>query len=233
MNEYEKQYSKYVEIASRGYDDYQLIIDAVRLAMVERQGTPTANAIILLGFSGNGKSTWIRNFLRLNPDYEVISMDTIQGEFFMQKIYEPGPVIRKMGEAIEEAARHGKNIIFDGNFLNLLTRSALADTLKSFGYNVNAVNITDNIEETLPKRMMDEASRLMNVKIDYSNVKRYLNNPTFLKISDKIYKYYLLERQKSAFDEQIEYGVLDLGIDKLFDRTASFNEVKTIPNPVK
>ena len=229
MNMYETQYAKYSEIASRGFTDYGLLIDAVRSSMVERKKTPIANAIIVMGFSGNGKSTWISKFLKENPDYVVISMDSIQRKLFEQNITDPRAVVREFGNAIEDAVSSGKNIIFDGNFLNLLTRMSLVDTLKSFDYNVNVVNITDNIMNVLPIRIMDEASRIMKVRIDLSNIKKYIDNPQFIQISNMIYNFYLRERKSSAFDEQIEYGVLGLGIDKLFDSNSSYEEIRTIP----
>ena len=228
MNTYETQFRKYSEIASRGFTDYGLLIDAVKSSMIERKKEPSANAIIVMGFSGNGKSTWIRNFLKENPDYVVISMDTIQKRLLEQNIKDSSAVVRDFGKAIEEATSYSKNIIFDGNFLNLLTRMSLADTLKLFNYNINIVNITDNILNILPIRIMDEVSRVLNEKVDQSNISKYINDPRFIQIYNKVCNYYFSERKRSAFDEQIKYDVLNLGIDKLFDINSSYEEIKAI-----
>ena len=233
MNTYETQFKKYSEIANRGFNDYGLLIDAVKSSIIERKNDPSSNAIIVMGFSGNGKSTWINNFLKENQDYVVISMDTIQKRLLEQNIKDPSAVVRDFGNAIEESASYGKNIIFDGNFLNLLTRMSLADTLKLFNYNVNVVNITDNIMDILPIRIMDEASKVINEKIDQSNINKYINDSRFIQVYNTVCNFYFNERKRSAFDEQIKHGVLNLGIDKLLDRSSSYDEVKSISSSSK
>ena len=80
---------------------------------------------------------------------------------------------------------------------------------------------------------MDEASKIMKIKIDKSNVKKYINDPQFIQVANFVCNFYSTERKNSAFDEQIKYGVLDLGIDKLLDNSSSYEEIKDISSSMK
>ena len=101
------------------------------------------NAIIMVGPSCTGKSTYARNFIKKHPDFEYLSMDDCALEELKRTniIFCFGNDIRantlgnkEFGERIEK----GRNLIIDGGWLHINSRSALLKTLKHYGYNVCA-----------------------------------------------------------------------------------------------
>ena len=101
------------------------------------------NAIVLLGQSCTGKSTYAKEFIRKHPEFEYISMD----ECAFREYKKLGQVYididdfmnsnlgnREMGVAIEK----GNNIILDACWLHINSRSALLKTLRQFGYKTYA-----------------------------------------------------------------------------------------------
>lgn len=211
MYEYEKQFAKYTKLSEREYNNYSELIEAVKAVSVDRSGDPIANAVVLLGFSGNGKTTWINNFVQENPSYEVLSMDSVQRSLGDRA--EPSMIVREFARRLEEICSNGKNIVIDGNFLNLLTRSALLDSLKTFKYQVNIVDITNKIGDILPIRILDRTAQVLGYKITRENIQNVLKTSEFSMCRREILEYYMNERIRSNFDEQIQYGVIYLGAD--------------------
>ncbi len=226
MNVYETCFSRYTKIGERPCRSYQDLIDYVNLEIVDSSKKKDKNAVIVLGYSGNGKSTWIESFRRANPDYEVISMDSVARS--LGEYPKKSEVVRIFGEKLEKAHDEEKNIIVDGNFLNLLTRSALLDTLKTYDYQVNLVDITDNVLRVLPQRILDVTASRLNYPITKENIDRVLESEEFKKARKEVIDFYNDEKRRSYFDEQISYGVVGLGADHLYKGNTPFEIIKTI-----
>ena len=228
MNVYETQYAKYEQISLQEYSDYSGLIEAVRGAMVSRNGDPVANAVVILGFSGNGKATWIKKFVQENPSYEVLSMDSVFKS--LGENPEPSVGVREFGRKLKEICSEGKNVIIDGNFLNLLTRSVLLDSLNTYNYQVNLVDITSSIGDTLPYRILDRTAAELGYRITKENLQDVLKSKEFHMCRREIMDFYLHERRKSNFDEQLQYDVLQLGVDHLFTKDTPLGEIARLGN---
>ena len=74
MSVYQEQFKKYEDLSRQSYVNYFALINAVRNVMVEKPDEVKANAIVMFGFSGNGKSTWIQEFIKSNPNYVVLPL---------------------------------------------------------------------------------------------------------------------------------------------------------------
>lgn len=235
MNLYKDQFEKYRILGQNTEGDYLDLIENVSKVVVKNNEIPIANAVIVMGFSGNGKTTWISNFVRSNPDYSVVSMDEIVNTLHdkYQRGVKPDEIIDGFGQLLERKCSNGKNVVIDGNFLNLLTRSALADTLKLYGYQVNLVDITDSINDILPIRIMDVASKRMGVKLTKDNYSDFVEHPVFKKVYDEVIGYYIAERKRASIDEQVAYGVIGLGLDNVFDRNTPYEKITHIPQSHK
>ena len=235
MSVYQEQYKKYVDVSKAGHVNYFSLMNGVRNVMVEKPEKVKANAVVMFGLSGNGKSTWIKEFIKENPDYVVASMDEVVNGLYEknQRQVMSDEIVEAFGNEIESICRSGRNVIIDGNFLNLLTRSALADTLKTFSYQVNLVDITDNVNSILKIRIMDVASKRMGVKIDSSNVMNYVNDPNFNAVYTEIINYYNRELASSNLNEQITYDAIGLGVNNVFNRNTPYEEIIRISQDQK
>lgn len=243
MSVYEEQFIKYTNVVNQENEKimkgkgtgYFGLLNSARNVMVEKCEEPKANAVILFGFSGNGKTTYIEDFIKYNPDYVVASMDEVVNELHkeLNRKITPREITKAFGEEVDVLCKAGKNIIFDGNFLNLLTRSALADTLKLYGYQVNVVDITDNVMEVLTNRIMDVAGKRIGVKIDSSNIQQYVNHPKFIEAQKEIGNYYNKEVKTSNINEQVQFDAIGEGVDNVFGRTTPYEEITRIPQACK
>ena len=231
MSVYQEQFKKYADLTKDRYVNYFGLINAVRRVMVDKPEEVRANAVVLFGFSGNGKSTWISEFVKSNPDYVIVSMDEVVNKLhnkYNRKIVS-SEIIEGFGNELEDVCKSGRNVIIDGSFLNLLTRSALVDTLKTFNYQVNLVDITDNILRILHKRIEDVIKERFGMNISNSNYITYVNDPGYICIQNEILSYYVEERKTSNFDEQVTYDVIDLGVDNVFKGDTPYEKITHIP----
>ena len=235
MSVYQEQFKKYEDLSRQSYVNYFALINAVRNVMVEKPDEVKANAIVMFGFSGNGKSTWIQEFIKSNPNYVVLSMDEVVDDLFnkYQRRVHSNEVVEEFGNRLENICRTGNNVIIDGNFLNLLTRSALADTLKIFNYQVNLVDITENVAEYLKNRIIDVVCERYGDKYNVQNYNTYVNDKAYAYVQSEILEYYEREKKTSNLDEQITYDVIDLGVNNVFNRNTPYEEIIRIPQSHK
>lgn len=215
MNKYQEEFERFEKIASCDYSSYDEACQAVKSALIHKSDFSGEEAIVVLGYSGNGKTTWINNFRRDNPGYEVISYDDIVknltlslGDKVDSKSY-----VSAIGEEIDRLCSNHLNIIFDGKFLNIFTRSALTQTLHSYGYFVSMVDLTDIIDDVLPKRLIEYYERELGIKFDYHNPDKCFNDPRFRKKYDEIMEYFNLEKKSCLFDLQKELECVFIDAD--------------------
>lgn len=217
---------KYQDLGQRDWKDFKEILDEIDKVKLERVDNPTLNAVVVLGYSGNGKTTAINKFVLDYPEYKIISIDEICKSFINQNkkypdIYELQSLF---GKELEKSALNKENIILDGNFLNILNRMALSDYLHSNGYNINSLNLTPMISRTLPLRIEEETTKIINKNFqgnrlfyDYANMLATKN----------IMSFYSIERKRASMIEQEIYNSLNFGIDKEFylDNIKDLNEI--------
>ena len=133
------------------------------------------------------------------------------------------------GKKLEKSVINKENIILDGNFLNILNRMALSDYLHSNDYNINSLNLTPMISKTLPLRIEDETTKILNKNFqgnrlfyDYANMLATKN----------IMSFYSLERKRASMIEQEIYKSLNFGIDKEF-YLDNIKDLNIIPKELK
>lgn len=218
MNKYEEEFKRYSEIASRDCS-YEEVVEDVKKSLEFKSDFSGQEAVIVLGYSGNGKTTWVRQFRRDNPGYEIISFDDIVKRLTLENgsRVDSNMVVKAIGDAIDKLCVDECNIIFDGRFLNLFTRTALTQTLHSYGYFVSMVDITDYVDQILPKRIKDCWERDLGCKVDSRNFGDIIKNPTAKKRYDEIMKYYKFEKESSLFPLQKELDVVYLDCDFVMD----------------
>lgn len=219
MNKYQEEFSRFAGIALKENTSFDEAVEEVKSELKYKSDFSGEEAIVVLGYSGNGKTTWINKFRRDNPGYEVVSFDTIVKNLTLRygdKL--DGDILNEaIGEEIERLCDAHSNIIFDGRYLNLFTRCALTQTLHSYGYFVSMVDLTDIIDVTLQHRIYDYCGADLGVKIDEHNINKYSNDPRFVQRYNDIMAFYNWEKQNSLFDLQKALGVVFLDADFVID----------------
>lgn len=103
-------------------------------------------AIILLGYSCMGKTSFLNQFLLKHVNYEGYGCDQLEmaailkfietgngaTDIDINKLDEEGRYL--LGERMKECIKKHKNIIIDGQFMNVNVRGALIKTLRKLGY---------------------------------------------------------------------------------------------------
>lgn len=218
MNNYIKNYEKYKKIAMQQIEDIEVIQKLLDENSVEREFNNNRNAIILLGFSGNGKTKYRNDILSIarkkNLEYKVLSIDdiilTIRNVTGKKETVEN--VLNAINYIIDRAVESDQNIICDGNYLSILTRQALIDTLHEYGYTVTMVDLTDNINKTIYNRIKDATEKRL---FEYSILGKEVNKK---EIFDSLYReiinFYKKEKEISNIDEQKLYKLHNYKVDK-------------------
>lgn len=218
-NVYIKNYNKYVELLQRfpggDYDEFSKYISEHVVPMMS-DGTDK-KAVVLFGFSGNGKSTWIKNFQKDNRDYLILSMDYVVKSATQVKgrPLSDEEIIRQFSSALDFVTSHERNVIIDGNFLNFVTRMILVDSLHTHGYDVSLVDITPIFDVTLERRIMDVASKLIGSPVTPENVDSYRDNPRYLAAKQSVMEYHERERNNACYDEQMLLGLTSFGVERV------------------
>lgn len=94
--------------------------------------------IILVGASGSGKSTWIKQTV---PDYQVISLDELREEINGDRQDQSnfGTVIREAKKRLKAALAAGQNVVWDATSLRLDFRTPLVDIAIAYKAKVSIV----------------------------------------------------------------------------------------------
>lgn len=216
MNYY-RNFLKYVELLNNfNGDTFEEAISEVKKVSISKKDGP-GKAFVMFGFSGNGKSTWIEGFIKENPDYEVLSIDAVTKELFdaFGNCVNGMDITKAFSKKIDEVCSRGNNVILDGNFLNLFTRSAVTDALHEYGYEVTLVDITPIFDVTFEQRIIDEASNALGVLITKDNVNEYKNYPLFQQVEKKVRDFHEDEKERASFEAQMLAGGMSVGVDKI------------------
>lgn len=219
MNIYYDNFSKYRDYVSNfdGDSYIDLVEDVQRLVVPKVGDDDEKHAIVMHGFSGNGKSTWIKNFCLEHPEYVVLSMDTVvrKRQEELGRRIEGMEITEAFSKAFDEACSSSKKIIVDGNFLNLLTRMALVDSFHMNGYSVSLVDITPIFDITIERRIMDEASRVFGVRITDENVGLVRNHPTYKQVEAHVRSFHEQERASANYNEQRLVLGTSIGVEEV------------------
>lgn len=199
------------------------------------------NAIVLVGASCTGKSTYAKNFIKTHPDFEYLSLDDCALKelnrthlivCFDDNIMNNTLGNREFGERIEK----GQNLIIDGGWAYINSRSALLKTLKHYGYNVCAFvfcsitneefirNVEARVIGNLAYEMLKNKPEYCNkdwlaVYQEESKLSREKAIATIRGSSD--YQKRLIEeinilmdeKRESSYLEQVESGLIVAGFD--------------------
>lgn len=219
MNVYYDNFSRYKDFAANfdGDSYIDLVEDVQRLVIPKIGDDEEKLAIVMHGFSGNGKTTWIKNFCLEHPEYIVLSMDTVvrKRQEELGRRIEGMEITETFSKAFDEACSSSKKIIVDGNFLNLLTRMALVDSFHMNGYSVSLVDITPIFDITIERRIMDEASKVFRIRITDENVSLVREHPAYKQVEAHVRSFHERERASANYDEQRLVVGTSIGVEEV------------------
>lgn len=110
-------------------------------------------AVIMVGVSGSGKSTYVRSHF---PDAIICSADLhmMEGEEYIFKPSKLGEAHRKSQDAFFEACRWGQpEVVSDNTNLVHEHRKFYLDTALRFGYTVEIVVLPADVEEAAARNI--------------------------------------------------------------------------------
>ena len=211
---YEKYFFEFFKLSKIEFTSINEFFDKVK-EIVKQQNETIKNdstngkATIVVGYSGNGKTTYINS--NKDEDSYVVSMDQVTKEFYYEKNESkatPLEIIKRFGEKLEEVSRtKKKDIYIDGLWLNLLTRMSLIQTLKSLGYDVTLVSLLDKdfVSSCLESRIADETKHLSKDSDEYKRKKDFIIN------------FHDDEEKRNVVNEQLQNNMFKLGVNHYID----------------
>ena len=203
-------------VKDKDFNSYSDVMHGVSELMVPKvDSDDDKKALVMFGFSGNGKTTWINNFCRENPDYTVLSMDSVVRELSdkLGRRVDGMEITKAFSDKLDEVCSIDSKVIIDGNFLNLLTRMALVDSLHTYGFGVSVVDITPIFDITIQKRILAEASRVIGEDITEDNVDQFRDDFRFKHMEKRVMDYHNMEKLKSSYVEQTMLGATSFGVE--------------------
>lgn len=122
------------------------------------------NAVVVVGVSCIGKTTYVQRFLTQYPDFAVISYDGVSYQNMDEiKLGAPNTEFRLI-EILEEhmLEAQDKNIIVDSVCINPASRAALMRFLAELGYEIHLIFFTQayteaNIKQCIARRAFEQA----------------------------------------------------------------------------
>lgn len=168
-------------------------------------------AHIVLGFSGNGKTTFIREHVQ-NGDH-IISMDRVTREALKRNTkgeIDWNYVLELFGSLLENSAKKRVDIWLDGLWLNISTRFTLITTLHEYGYQVYLYNLLSEgyVAKCQRARIIDECIRIYGENYTQEE---------FLKVQKHIKEYLENERKTRCVEEQKAGGYFNLLVERIID----------------
>jgi predicted kinase len=133
--------------------------------------------IVMAGLPGNGKSTWVKQFRKLNPYYYIVSRDSIResiyGTYGFNKKDE-NLVHQLWMNYIKTLLKSNKNIIVDDtNVVSKNRKKMIKDITRHWGvkkeYKIDCYYFAPNPEENLINRMKDSRNVSKDVWEDVIN----------------------------------------------------------------
>ena len=214
---YYNNFLKYATfIKSKSFESLADVMEEVSDIVIPKvDSEEDKKALVMFGFSGNGKTTWINNWCLENPEYVVLSMDSVVRELSdkLGRQVDGMEITKAFSDKLDEVCSNNKNVIVDGNFLNLLTRMALVDSLHNYGFGVSLVDITPIFDVTIKSRIMSEASRVIGEEVNEDNVSKYRDDFRYKNMEQRVMQYHNMERLRASYNEQMVLGATSFGVE--------------------
>lgn len=148
-------------------------------------------AILTVGISSSGKTTWAEKFVSENPSWVNINRDDVRFTLFTDGIRDWGKykfskgnenrVTEVCNQKIYDAAAELKDIIISDTNLNSNTRNRLTEILYDLGYEVSFKVFDISFEEACKRNNQREGGISQTILYtQYQNYLRYIGRKTYI-----------------------------------------------------
>lgn len=153
-------------------------------------------AILTIGISSSGKSTWDEQFIKENPSWVNINRDDVRFALFTEgkrdwtkykftKANE-NKVTEICDGKIREAAQSDLNVVISDTNLSEKTRTRLVDMLQDLGYEVSFKVFDITFEEACKRNAQREGGVSQTVLYtQYQNYLKYIGRKTYVPDTNK------------------------------------------------
>ena len=117
------------------------------------------SAVVLLGMSCMGKTTFANDFIKTHKEFSLLSFDNFAINLIASQFYTniDEKAIHQFGKALDESLKEGKKVIIDGQYVNVVSRSALFKTLFEAGYTIYVISFINMPNELVDQRIESRA----------------------------------------------------------------------------
>jgi predicted kinase len=117
------------------------------------------SAVVLLGMSCMGKTTFANDFIQKHKEFTLLSFDNfainlLSSQFFTNT---DEKAVQEFGKSLDESLKEGKKVIIDGQYVNVVSRSALFTTLNEAGYTIYVISFINMPGELVDQRIESRA----------------------------------------------------------------------------
>lgn len=218
LNRYYQNYARISKFARQAHftspDEFLLTVKnefAPTLAPSPKSSAKKAN--IVLGYSGNGKTTFIKTHAKDNDI--ILSVDETtkvlidRGLITDNASINGNVIFSAFGQNINKALETGRTVWVDGLWLNILTRLALIDALHYGGYQVCLYSLLDEelIRSRLTSRIYAEQKKASSIE-EKMAIKKFVDD------------FFKSEHNRNFVSDQRRLNLFSLCTDELIDVTA-------------
>ncbi len=117
------------------------------------------SAVVLLGMSCMGKTTFANQFIKKHPEFTLCSFDNFAIQLIASALFSnvDEKAIHNFGFALDTYLFEGRKLIIDGQFVNVVARSAIFNTLSNAGYTIYVISFLNMPNEEIEKRLESRA----------------------------------------------------------------------------
>ena len=187
---------------------------------------PEKTALVLVGTSASGKTTFAKEYVSRNKNWDYLSMDECyeqvcnEGKTSLEEADQK--MIKEFDRRLAKHKEAKKSILVDGEWIDIRTRAALLKTLSDYGYRICMILMNPSAE-TMSKNLRKRAlfATAQKVAVSYAkengipkDVMFMANNPLEylsreLKIDTEYLQSWITTSPAFQIEEEMHFNIME------------------------